>query len=102
MGELRQLTARRGEIWVADDLVRERIGRTLRELRREHGWTLEKLSREAGVSRSHLSDVERGTKETSSEVLRSIHQALGVNLDQLLDRARRPFVGDERLCAIAA
>lgn len=102
MGELRHLVMRGGEVRVADDLLRERVGQTLRELRRERGLTLEQLSRDAGVSRSHLSDIERGGKEASSEVIRSIHQTLGLTVDQLLDRVRQLGAGDTRLCAVAA
>ena len=102
MGVLLQLVARSSEIWVADDLLRERVGRTLRELRHERGLTLEQLAREAGVSRSHLSDIERGAKEASSEVIRSIHQRLGLTVDQLLDRARKLDADETEMCAIAA
>lgn len=102
MGVLLQLVARSSEIWVADDLLRERVGRALRELRHERGLTLEQLAREAGVSRSHLSDIERGAKEASSEVIRSIYQRLGLTVDQLLDRARKLDSDDTTLRAIAA
>ncbi|MBB1033149.1 helix-turn-helix transcriptional regulator [Dietzia sp. CQ4] len=102
MGELRHLGVRGRETWIVDDLLRERVGQTLRELRRERGLTLEQLARNAGVSRSHLSDIERGNKEASSEVIRSVHQTLGLTIDQLLDRARQPGTGATKLCALAA
>lgn len=72
---------------VTDDLLRERIGKALREERAAQGRTLHDVAREASISPSHLSDIERGEKEGSSEIIRSVHRALGLELDQLLERA---------------
>lgn len=65
-------------------LVREVIGETLREARFSQGRTLRDVSMEARVSLGYLSEVERGQKEASSELLASIATALNVPLSQLL------------------
>ncbi|MDR2748828.1 MAG: helix-turn-helix domain-containing protein [Bifidobacteriaceae bacterium] len=67
-------------------LFREMLGQTLRQMRKERGWTLKALSTLAGVSLSFMSEVERGEKEISSEVLYSICKAFGIELDTLLDK----------------
>ncbi|MDR3128524.1 MAG: helix-turn-helix domain-containing protein [Bifidobacteriaceae bacterium] len=67
-------------------LFRNMLGETLREIRRSRGWTLKNLSTLAGVSLSFMSEVERGAKEVSSEVLLSICQAFGISIDRLLDK----------------
>ncbi|MEL4505700.1 helix-turn-helix transcriptional regulator [Luteococcus sp. H138] len=59
-------------------LVRELLGETLREQRFAQGRTLREVSMAARVSLGYLSEVERGQKEASSELLSSICQALEV------------------------
>ncbi|MBO1029862.1 helix-turn-helix transcriptional regulator [Tessaracoccus sp. SD287] len=65
-------------------LVRELIGETLRELRFSQGRTLRDVSTSARVSLGYLSEVERGQKEASSELLGSIAAALHVPLSAVL------------------
>lgn len=67
-------------------LVREVIGETLREVRFSQGRTLRDVSMQARVSLGYLSEVERGQKEASSELLASIATALNVPLSQLLSQ----------------
>ncbi|MDR2799350.1 MAG: helix-turn-helix domain-containing protein [Bifidobacteriaceae bacterium] len=67
-------------------LFRKILGETLRLMRKENGWTLKALSTMAGVSLSFMSEVERGEKEISSEVLYSICKAFSIELDILLDK----------------
>ncbi|KAA8820367.1 transcriptional regulator [Bifidobacterium rousetti] len=64
--------------------LREAIGRVLRDLRSRDRKTLREVSEKAGVSLGYLSEVERGQKEASSELLSSIAEALGVSTAQLL------------------
>ncbi|MBB6121952.1 transcriptional regulator with XRE-family HTH domain [Nocardiopsis algeriensis] len=56
----------------------------LRQLRQHQGRTLREVSADARVSLGYLSEVERGQKEASSELLSSICGALGVPLSQVL------------------
>lgn len=65
-------------------LVRELIGETLREQRFAQGRTLREVSMAARVSLGYLSEVERGQKEASSELLSSICGALEVPLSVIL------------------
>lgn len=65
-------------------LMREAVGGTLRELRVSSGKTLRDVSGQARVSLGYLSEVERGHKEASSELLNAICGALDVNLSEVL------------------
>lgn len=67
-------------------LMRELIGETLREARFAQGRTLREVSMDARVSLGYLSEVERGQKEASSELLASICGALNLPLSQILAR----------------
>ncbi|GAA2790536.1 hypothetical protein GCM10020219_072320 [Nonomuraea dietziae] len=59
-------------------LLRQLLGDVLRRLRVRQGRTLREVSTLARVSLGYLSEVERGQKEASSELLASICGALGV------------------------
>jgi transcriptional regulator with XRE-family HTH domain len=65
-------------------LVREVIGDVLREARTSQGRTLREVSDSARVSLGYLSEVERGRKEPSSELLNAICDALQVPLSAVL------------------
>jgi len=65
-------------------LLRRLLGDVLREHRREQGRTLREVSAAARVSLGYLSEVERGQKEASSELLGSICEALEVPLSRVL------------------
>lgn len=65
-------------------LLREMLGETLREMRTAEGMTLREVSAAARVSLGYLSEVERGQKEASSELLNAISGALDVPLSELL------------------
>ncbi len=66
-------------------LVRELIGESLREERVAQGKTLREISHAARVSLGYLSEVERGQKEASSELLASICSALDQPLSVILN-----------------
>lgn len=68
-------------------LLRHVIGAVLRRIRRDRGRTLESVARSASMSMQYLSELERGLKDPSSEVLRSVCDALGVRLEDVLDEA---------------
>lgn len=65
-------------------LLRQELGELLRETRRDQGRTLREVSAAANVSLGYLSELERGTKEASSELLQSVSMALGLQLSELL------------------
>ena len=65
---------------VTAPLLRREIGEVLRSLRQSQSRTLREVSARARVSLGYLSEVERGQKEASSELLASICEALEVPL----------------------
>jgi transcriptional regulator with XRE-family HTH domain len=65
-------------------LLRHLLGDALRRLRLRQGRTLREVSAAARVSLGYLSEVERGQKEASSELLASICGALGAPLSHVL------------------
>ena len=73
-------------------LLRTMFGEVLRRMRLEQGRTLADVARAAKVSMPYLSELERGRKEASSEVLAAICAALGIELSDLLAEARRDLV----------
>ncbi len=65
-------------------LLRRQLGEVLRRHRLRQGLTLRELSTRARVSLGYLSEIERGQKEASSELLTSICAALDVPLSSVL------------------
>lgn len=65
-------------------LWREALGRVLRLRRTDLGLTLAQVSRCSGVSTQFLSEVERGLKDPSSEVIEAVAVVLGLELPQVL------------------
>ena len=65
-------------------VLRTLLGDTLRTTRLDQHRTLREVSSQARVSLGYLSEVERGQKEASSELLASICAALGVRLSTVL------------------
>jgi len=65
-------------------LLRRVIGDALRARRQFQHRTLREVSTAANVSLGYLSEIERGQKEASSELLSSICDALGAHLSELL------------------
>jgi transcriptional regulator with XRE-family HTH domain len=65
-------------------LVRRLIGDVLRRRRVDQGRTLREVSAAARVSLGYLSEVERGRKEASSELLAAICQALDLPMSEVL------------------
>lgn len=86
-------------------VLRKVMGQTLRELRMECSMTLREVSMSSMVSLGYLSEIERGHKEASSEVLGAIASALNVDLSHLLLRVSAKIAeieaADQRL-ALAA
>jgi len=65
-------------------LLRHAVGQTLREVRTAQRRTLRDVARAARVSLGYLSEVERGQKEASSELLNAICSALGLTLSHVM------------------
>lgn len=80
-------------------LLRRELGDVLREQRQEQGRTLRDVSAAAKVSLGYLSEIERGEKEASSELLASVCDALGVPLSVTLSRVSERIAEAEHLTA---
>lgn len=65
-------------------LLRRELGDVLRHQRQAQGRTLRDVSAAAKVSLGYLSEIERGEKEASSELLAAICAALGLQLSETL------------------
>lgn len=81
-------------------LLRELLGATLRSVRVSQGKTLREVSAAARVSLGYLSEVERGQKEASSELLTAICGALGVPLSRVLRLVSEQMVAHENVTVL--
>ncbi|MFF3065735.1 helix-turn-helix domain-containing protein [Oerskovia sp. NPDC057915] len=75
----------------SEPLLRHVVGGILRAERTEQARTLLDVALTAQVSTAYLSEVERGRKEASSEVLAAICRALGLRVVDLLARSQDEF-----------
>lgn len=80
-------------------LLRRELGDVLRERRQVQGRTLRDVSARASVSLGYLSEVERGEKEASSELLAAICNALEVPLSAILAMVSSKVATSEAVAA---
>lgn len=80
-------------------LFRRLLGDVLRARRVERGMTLREVSAEAMVSLGYISEIERGQKEASSELLASLCSALELPLSAVLREVSEAVAVEERLTA---
>lgn len=85
-------------------LLRRELGEALRETRQAQGRTLREVSASASCSLGYLSEIERGEKEASSELLASICRALETPLSKVLsdvaDRATLAETAEARMTTV--
>ena len=79
-----------------EPLWRESVGRELREERLSSGKRLVDVAEEAGVSPQYLSEVERGLKDPSSELLAAIAGALGLSVAEIATRVASNRLSTQR------
>ncbi|MFA5605663.1 MAG: helix-turn-helix transcriptional regulator [Leucobacter sp.] len=65
-------------------LMRQEIGDVLRDFRLQKGRTLRQVAGDASVALGYLSEVERGQKEASSEILAAVADALDTPLSVIM------------------
>ena len=82
-------------------LFRRLLGDVLRAQRMRRGMTLREVSAEARVSLGYISEIERGQKEASSELLASLCAALDVPLSEILAEVSDAVAMEEAALAIA-
>ncbi|MEN8653617.1 helix-turn-helix transcriptional regulator [Streptomyces sp. 21So2-11] len=75
-----------------EPLWRDVVGSALRRERRAQGRTLKDVADEARISMPYLSELERGHKEASSEILAAAARALGLSLADLLDLGQAELI----------
>lgn len=80
----------------AEPLLRLLVGAAFRRRREAQGRTLASVATEARVSIAYLSEIERGRKEPSSEVLVAVCHALGMRLADLLAEAATELRATDR------
>jgi transcriptional regulator with XRE-family HTH domain len=78
-------------------LLRNSVGQSLRAARTTQGRTLRDVARDARVSLGYLSEVERGQKEASSELLNAICTALGLTLSSVISDVSRDISSREAI-----
>lgn len=82
-------------------LFRRLLGEVLRSRRMHQGRTLRQISADARVSLGYISEIERGQKEASSELLASICSALDVPLSEILSEVSDAVALEEAAMQIA-
>jgi DNA-binding XRE family transcriptional regulator len=85
-----------------EPLWRESVGRELREERLASGKRLIDVAEEAGVSPQYLSEVERGLKDPSSELLAAIAGALGLSVAEIATRVASSTIDTQSPVCLAA
>jgi transcriptional regulator with XRE-family HTH domain len=83
-------------------LLRRVIGDALRSRRQAQHRTLREVSTAANVSLGYLSEIERGQKEASSELLAAICDALGARLSELLREVSSTVASAEQVDGVLA
>lgn len=63
--------------------IKKQLGMRIRFLRKERGLSIEDLSLECDINRNYLSDLERGTRNPSLEILSRICDGLGISHEEL-------------------
>lgn len=82
-------------------LVRRLLGEVLRSQRMRKGRTLRQVSADARVSLGYISEIERGQKEASSELLAALCAALDVPLSVVLSEVSDAVALEEAAMAVA-
>ena len=78
-------------------LLRQEIGEVLREVRQSQGLTLRQVANRANVALGYLSEVERGQKEVSSEILLAVSDGLNTPLSKILSEVSDRIAETENL-----
>ncbi|MCS6563356.1 helix-turn-helix domain-containing protein [Curtobacterium poinsettiae] len=81
-------------------LVRQEIGDVLRDFRLQKGRTLRQVASKASVALGYLSEVERGQKEASSEILASVADALDTPISTIMREVGDRLAIVERLTPV--
>ena len=64
--------------------IRQRLGSNLRTRRSEKGWSQEEFADRAGIHRTYVSDLERGSRNPTIMILQKLAEALGTEAADLI------------------
>jgi transcriptional regulator with XRE-family HTH domain len=65
--------------------IRKRVGLLVKAQRKERGWSQEELAHRAGLHRTFVSSIERGTKTATIVSLHTVTNAMGLTVSEMLD-----------------
>lgn len=77
-------------------LLRYAVGSAIRRLRLARGLTLRQMSQSSAISLPYLSEIERGRKEPSSEIIQTVCAVLGITLRELMRETDAELLVAER------
>ena len=63
--------------------IRNKLGKRVRELRKQHGWSQEEFADKAGLHRTYIGSVERGEQNVSIDNIERLAKTLGVAVAEL-------------------
>ena len=66
--------------------IQQKVGITIKELRKERGMSQETFAYESGIDRRYMSDIENGKRNISIDILERIVDKLGIRLSDLFLR----------------
>ncbi|MBW9207415.1 helix-turn-helix domain-containing protein [Mumia sp. zg.B53] len=76
-------------------MLRHALGDALRDERQARGRTLRDVAKSSQVSLAYLSEIERGQKEASSEIIAAVSTALGITMLDLVASVARTYAVHE-------
>src|SRR5271166_6221619 len=77
--------------------ARYTLGAFLRAIREGEGWSLAEMGKQIGISRTHLSDIERGCRAVSPQMAATFARRLGYAEEQMVEQALQAIVDQSRL-----
>lgn len=98
----RDWNAHSSRIPADEPLLREALGATLKDSRLYSGFSLRELAKLANVSPGYLSELERGRKEVSSELLASVCHAMGISVASAILEAASMMTLDAAAAELAS
>ncbi|MFY8096492.1 MAG: helix-turn-helix domain-containing protein [Flavobacterium sp.] len=65
--------------------INEFFGKKISEIRKEKGFSQEKLALEANIDRTYISDIEKGNRNISLEILDKLSKTLNIHISQIFE-----------------
>lgn len=74
---------------IEDMTIQQKVGITIKELRKERGMSQETFAYESGIDRRYMSDIENGKRNISLDILERIADKLEIQLSSLFQRVEK-------------